>query len=268
MNAVTATNHLLGEVTGLVVVVEGLGGPEADIGRKAYPPEPRVFDEINKGIGDAWVAQGGYGAGAYGSAEKPIIGAIVDLVSPKDQEKAKFTAFATIYDSKLVLKRKLSTHLLVKSVANLGFMVPLPFGIPTAIAAYIVHIYSSYKIIDLGIEYLILDGLELLATNVHFIKVDLIEDHLIPALAAHGDFIAGKPPAGIKIGAGIVNNAVIDTLAHLGQTYHVDTQIFPAAADFVLPIEREPAPSMQGSAIPEAEWGTRRFGHRVAHRYR
>src|SRR6187431_970166 len=29
MNAVTATNHLLGEATGLVVVIEGLGGPEA-----------------------------------------------------------------------------------------------------------------------------------------------------------------------------------------------------------------------------------------------
>jgi hypothetical protein len=28
MNAVTATNHLLGEVTALVVCVEGLGGPE------------------------------------------------------------------------------------------------------------------------------------------------------------------------------------------------------------------------------------------------
>ena len=39
---------------------------------------------------------------------------------------------------------------------------------PTAIAAYVVHIYSSYKIIDIGIEYVILEGLELLATNVHF----------------------------------------------------------------------------------------------------
>src|SRR5438132_12031667 len=46
MNAVTATNHLLGEVTGLVVVVEALGGPEADIDRKAYPAEPRAVDQL------------------------------------------------------------------------------------------------------------------------------------------------------------------------------------------------------------------------------
>jgi len=37
MNAVTATNHLLGEATGLVVVIEALGGPEADEGLVDYP---------------------------------------------------------------------------------------------------------------------------------------------------------------------------------------------------------------------------------------
>ena len=34
MNAVTATNHLLGEVTALVVILEGLGGPEAFLDMK------------------------------------------------------------------------------------------------------------------------------------------------------------------------------------------------------------------------------------------
>ena len=45
MNAVTATNHLLGETTGLVVVIEGLGGPEADHDMEAYPPQSQVTEK-------------------------------------------------------------------------------------------------------------------------------------------------------------------------------------------------------------------------------
>src|SRR6478752_2228113 len=48
MNAATATNHLLGEVTALTVVIEGLGGPEADAGLEAYPPQSRITDSINQ----------------------------------------------------------------------------------------------------------------------------------------------------------------------------------------------------------------------------
>src|SRR6476619_6233272 len=36
MNSLTATNHLLGEVTGLCVVIEALGGPEMDAGMAVY----------------------------------------------------------------------------------------------------------------------------------------------------------------------------------------------------------------------------------------
>src|SRR3990172_96198 len=48
MNAVTATNHLLGEVTALVVVLEALGGPEADQGMEDYPVQPKTIDTINR----------------------------------------------------------------------------------------------------------------------------------------------------------------------------------------------------------------------------
>src|SRR3954463_9895990 len=48
MNAVTATNHLLGEATGLVVAIEALGGPEAALDMEDYPTECRTIDTANR----------------------------------------------------------------------------------------------------------------------------------------------------------------------------------------------------------------------------
>lgn len=261
MNAVTATNHLLGEVTALVVCIEAIGGPEANLedpDQKIYPPEPMAFDEANKGVGELWVPKGGYGAGGYGGVEKPVIGSIIDIISPKEQEDAKFKAFATIYDSKLVIKKDLLKYLLIKSAANVGFLVPMPIGIVTAIAAYITHIVCSYEIVSLGIEYIILEGLELLVDNkiMTTLKVDCIENLVIPALVAHGDFIAGKPPLGLDVGqSGVVNRSIEASLTHLGTTYAIEGKIFPAANKFKMPIEPEPAPSMQGNNVDEEGWG-------------
>ncbi len=52
MNAATATNHLLGEVTGLVVVIEGLGGPEMDAGMEYYSPQNQTLDKFGDQLKD------------------------------------------------------------------------------------------------------------------------------------------------------------------------------------------------------------------------
>src|SRR6185369_4214642 len=44
MNSLTATNHLLGEVTGLCVVIEALGGPEMDAGMAVYTKQNQTLD--------------------------------------------------------------------------------------------------------------------------------------------------------------------------------------------------------------------------------
>src|SRR5262245_20018706 len=140
MNAVTATNHLLGETTGLVVVIEGLGGPEADHSLEAYPPQSRVTDTLNQNFIKLAQIQGlpVYGAQAAGKIDSMFLDAIVNkLVSPKD---TKHRAFAAIYDSKLSLKKSTAKRLIVKSIANAGLWVPPPWGWLTAIPAYGVHI--------------------------------------------------------------------------------------------------------------------------------
>src|SRR5262249_28120669 len=134
-----------------------------------------------------------YGAPAAGKVDKIFLDAVVTkLVSRKD---AKHKAFATIYDSKVSLKKSTAKRLIVKSIANAGLWVPPPWGWISAIAAYGVHIKMNADLLNIGIEYVILEGLERLVTNpiIRNLKVKVIEDKLIPALAAHGDYLAGRP---------------------------------------------------------------------------
>jgi hypothetical protein len=102
---------------------------------------------------------GGYGASALNSVDSKFVDLITNMVSPDDDEKAKHRAFATVYDSKLILKRDLRKLLLVKTVANVGFMVPPPFGYATAVAAYAAHGVSNFEMAKIGKECVILEGL-------------------------------------------------------------------------------------------------------------
>lgn len=270
MNAVTATNHLLGEVTGLVVVVEGLGGPEADLQMEAYPLQASIPDEVNRTLADMAYVQGNpiYGTEAVGKIDKPFVKAIVkDLVSKKDK---KHKAFATIYDSKVVLKRAVTPRLMAKFFANWLFLVPPPWGYLSAAGAYITHGIADKQLFDIGVEYVILEGLEQLVTRgqvMKKMKVDLLEDKLIPALAAHGDFLAGRTtkkaqqkPSGES---GVVNHAINHSMGHLGDVYHVKAAIFPTAkttikfANLRLPIDPEAPPANKGTlrGKEEKEWG-------------
>jgi hypothetical protein len=261
MNSITATNHLLGEVTGLVVAVEALGGPEMDEGMEYYSPQFQALDTINRQLKNYAPANGGYGASALGQIEKPLINALVDQMAPESEEDKKAKAFATIYDSQLQLKLDLSKWLLVKTIANLGFYVPPPWGFATAIAAYAVHIAADVQLAFIAKEWFVIKGIEVLVRNPVTKQVkDKFETLLVPALAGHGDFIAGRmnkssgsPKQAEK---SIVNIAVGDSLLHLGKTYDVKAFIFPAANNFRMPIEAEPAPSLQGTTgANEPEWG-------------
>jgi hypothetical protein len=265
MNAITATNHLLGEATALVVVIEGLGGPEADEKMEAYPPQSKITDEVNRGLVDLATINGlaVYGAQAAGKADKKFLNAIVNKLISKDQ---KHKAFATIYDSKMVLKKKVTSRLIAKSIANAGLWVPPWWGWLTAIPAYAVHIACNVQLAEFGIEFAILEGLERLVTTVvRELKVTIIEDKLIPAIAAHGDYLAGRPSLIAKnrptADSGIVNYAIRQSLDHLGEVYDVEAAIYPTAITYPginhlrLPIMPEAPPSMAGTQKNERDWG-------------
>ncbi len=272
MNAATATNHLLGEITALTVVIEGLGGPEADAKLEAYPPQARITDSINQNFVSLATINGLpiYGAQAAGKVDGKFLDVVVNkFVSKKD---AKHKAWATIYDSKLALKKSTAKRLIAKSIANAGLWVPPPWGWLSAIAAYAVHIKMNYDLTRIGIEYVILEGLERIVSSdvIRKLKVDLIEQKLIPAIAAHGDYLAGRSTiVGTgnrpKADSSVVNHAIGKSMEHLGKVYHVKAAIYPTVttigvpgvgqlklAKMRLPIAPEAPPSMAGT--PESKY--------------
>jgi TolA-binding protein len=276
MNAATATNHLLGEITALTVVIEGLGGPEADAGLEAYPPQARITDSINQNFVNLAKINGlaVYGAQAAGNVDGKFLDVVVNkFVSKKD---AKHKAWATIYDSKLSLKKSTAKRLIIKSIANAGLWVPPPWGWLTAIAAYVVHIDMNLELTEIGVQYVILEGLERIVTSdvIRKLKVDLVEQKLIPAIAAHGDYLAGRSSiVGTDkrpdMDSSVVNQAIGKSMDHLAKVYHVKAAIYPAVKSFELPgvvklakmrlpIAPEAPPSMTGT--PENKylvaWGT------------
>ena len=167
----------------------------------------------------------------------------------------------------MILKRATTKALLAKMFANIGLYVPPPFGYASAAAAYIAHGIADVQLVSIAKEYLILHGFELLVTSgpVKTFKLELLEKKLVPALAAHGDYLAGLPPRAAnnepKSQSGVVNDAIRDTLSHLRKVYQVDAALYPTAytspVSLRLPIEGEPAPPENGRTFrAEPEWGT------------
>jgi TolA-binding protein len=269
MNAITATNHLLGEVTGIVVVLEGLGGPEADLEMEDYPPQSRVTDTVNRTLADMAYIQGlaTYGAPAAGKLDKKFLDAVVKNLISKEEKDATHKAFATIYDSKLVLKRATTKRLVAKFFANWLLFVPPPWGYLSAAAGYAIHIVANVQLVEIGVEWVILHGMEKVVTSdvIRKLKVDVLEDKLVPALAAHGDFLAGHSSKVAqnrpKSEAGVVTHAVRQTVEHLQRVYGVRAVVYPTDRTYPLlktlrlPIEAEPKPSMRRTYRDEKEWG-------------
>jgi hypothetical protein len=183
----------------------------------------------------------------------------VGLISPEKEESAKHKAFATIYDSKKILKRDLRKRLIIKTIANAGFFVPPPFGWATMAAAYIAHADSNLEIGKDTKEYLILEGFEILVTKLKPIKVDIFENRLIPALAKHGDLLAGNVLKTGPVRTSVVNAGITDTFERLGKVYEVEAAIFPGPTALTLPVEREPEASTNRGSRNQNEqpgWGT------------
>ncbi len=267
MNSVTAGNHLMGEETAVVVILESFGGPELDHGVEFNPVESRTLDGIIRGLKDLAPIRGGYGASALTSADQKFLRTIVDYVAPDNQQKAKHKAFAAIYDARMTLKRDLAARLMTKSFANLGFLVPPPFGYATAIAAFGVHAYTQVQIVKIVFEWVKLDVLEFAVDKSKRLKTDLLEKNFIPKLAEHSQVISGNKPSGSRGGnsgggavrralqVGLVNLAIEDTQRHLEEAYNVKALLYPLTRTLKLPIEPEPAPSLRPDAKPK-EWGS------------
>jgi hypothetical protein len=251
MNALTATNHMLGEATALAAVHEALGGPELDHGVERNTTENTTLDKIIRTLSkSAPVIPSTYTPPPIPNLDRRVVKFVTDRTSPAD---GKLAAFATIYDSRMALKRQLAVILPAKSFANLGFLVPPPWGFATAAIAYGVHITGTANIVLIGKEWFVLEALEAIARVFKPVKT-VVESQLVPNLAAHAEFVAGFDSNSNKAKAGIVNSAVERVVLDLEGRLKVEASLFPEFKKLVLPVVAEPQPSMRRSG-PVQGWG-------------
>ncbi len=137
MNTITANNHLIGEATALCAIQEAWGGPELRLGLKTNTGENRQLDTLIR------LAAKNAPVGRYPSPHVPLgltsldeklIRFITDRTSAAGD--SDLTAFATLYDTRMTLKRRLLEMLAAKWVANFLFLVPPPIGYGTALPAH------------------------------------------------------------------------------------------------------------------------------------
>lgn len=256
MNSVTASNHLIGQSTALSVIHLSLGGPEADVGIESRIPQSDILDELNNTLMETAIIRGPSVPSPLTTADEKFLERVLQLVSPKDENHQ---VFATIYDSKLTLKKELAKYLLMKSVANLGFFVPPPIGYATAAISYGIHAYTTKKIVEIVKADLALMALEKVVLGTRNIKVSTIENRLVPELVNQTHVIAGKANTGAATGrlsslqTGLTGSAILEELNLIRDAFSVEVATFPRPFSITLPLEPEPVPSMKGGP-DEKEW--------------
>lgn len=267
MNAITATNHLMGELTALIVVHEAFGGPTLENGGDPSTSESDDMDRTISFSKDSNVVVIGALYTSYlGFAFRDIDQQIIDETEEEFTEDDDTPAGATLYDARLTLKYGAGLCLATKIAANGAGLIGealektvffSAFGVVLKVLADVTHVSASILMADLYKEWLILEGIEFAAKTFLIPKTLIRDGPLFKLLSGYSDQIALASG-----GQGLLNSHVgrvaAETLDELrGQAANVSSlSTFPAARDLTLPVEPEKAATANGDAgrVPSL-WG-------------
>ncbi|MCA9095379.1 MAG: hypothetical protein KDA68_17995, partial [Planctomycetaceae bacterium] len=116
MNAVTAVNHMLGEVTAICVLHEALGGPELDDG---IPKKSDEFKDLNDKITTYRpIPTVAINMPGLYSVDERIIDLVRRAVTFREGNNGSTTAGAMLYDSRITLKQLVAFFQDVKVAGN------------------------------------------------------------------------------------------------------------------------------------------------------
>lgn len=211
MNSITAVNHLIGEVTALCILHEALGGPEMDEGVEENTNESRSIDLVLK-----------VATPAEAEVTKSLTGFLghfdVDAADALSNLDDGHAAWATIYDSRMHLKRWLDFAVKLRVVANILTVIPF-----TTYAGYALHGGCEIIIDVVYVQTKILDVIEQGAQTLSQAKLGL-ESTVLPALAAYAEYGAKEAP-----------RAAAEAARRAGELNGVATFLYPE--EFTLPVE-------------------------------
>lgn len=258
LNAVTANNHLMGELTAVLVVIEGLGGPELD-----GVDEPSPIDEsvqINDAISDpAFGSIGGFGGeGTVLEVLVPVWGSIaaetqfaradkeyVDFLHKTfTDDKGRHDAGATIYDGQMSMKILIWYGFGTKLASNAVYFVvsAVSLGSAEGIAAATnlgVHLAIDGAMIAVVKDWYLTKGVIVFARMLQPLR-DPVLPVALQGLSLYGDSLADEFQ---------VRNAIEENLKASRQEFGVESfRTFPRLAEIELPVREEPPPESNGPA--------------------
>ena len=245
MNAITANNHLMGEISAIITVIEGLGGPELDGSDEQVP----ISADLNDSISNEPIP-----------SQAPLQTVVVVLI-PLDQQYVNllieiFTedggnhdAGATIFDGQMTMKALVYYGLNAKIASNGVYKAWILLSFGTGTAAAEVFNISTHLLLDTALLVVVKDwyltkGVEVAASVLQPAR-EKVFPLVLRGLSLHGDTLADR----VKL-----RQATEGSLKELASRFQVaEFETFPLMKDFSLPIEKEEKPaSGTGIGLPRS----------------
>lgn len=214
MNAITAGNHLMGEVLCFVVIHHAIGGEELDEGERGKKDE---VDSAAQSLEQAAMAAENAGAATGVFA--------YDTIDSMDDYDLEVTAGATVVEGKLRLIKALTVVYVVKAVA--GALEQSGFYITVAIGYALEAVAVAAEVWILA-EWLALSGLEALAKATVQLKKALFNVGL-PAVSVYQGQAAIAAPA-----------LAIEAAETMARRHGMKGALYPGEGSLRLPVRLDP----------------------------
>jgi|GEM_PF-6845841 len=270
MNAITTTNHLMGEATAVMVLMDGFGGRLLENTEGPIPSSE--YEELNgklKKLKDVWLdvkaineIEGSEAKDLkwISDVDRKLVTAVIDAMTEDD---GLASAGAALYDSRVRLKQLAIQLLTWKKLPNgflkggVNFIADFPptkkFGKPVQYGLVLVHVALSIQLLPLIQEWYTLEVLE---ESVRFVQpaqiAEGIETGLLPALTAYCDNLAKSRSGTTPWHRGLTSN-LDQVKAEHGL---IAIEIKPQTSELRLPLVQEEPPKTD----PPGNESSDRFG--------
>ncbi len=266
MNATTVSNHMLGEASALIVMVESLGGRiQTEKGKDYYSSDSQKYNTQIEFL------KVGAPNPALAAIDRKIIDNVSKLLTEGlggHEKGGKHSVGATIFDGKMTLKYSYTLSLIVKNACTAGILavrlIPPLVWIEIPLTAIDIAITLT-MVAKIAQEFAFLEGLQVVS-GLLAKGLPAIEKALIPAVSIYGATAAGHSPLApggpISSGETTVNRAAAETLERLNEAWagqKIELEMVPDVAQMTLPLAAEKEPKTSSSSagswdMPESLW--------------
>lgn len=226
MNAITAANHMIGELTAICALHEAVGGKLLE-GDDAGSDEDKEWTASNFALKVLREA----------NDTAPDISFVRNVVTDLTEDKSP-TAGAMLYDSRMLLKGWASLALGVKALGTA--LTYTGFGSALGVA---MQIGGSLLLAEVWGEWILLEFVEGGAKAFAKTAKAPIQKYVVPALVLYTDMIAQDRALSY------LSTTVAEASKEIGRRNRVEVQLYPKPQSIRLPVAAESPPRSGSGAI-------------------